>query len=46
MSLVTLLTGGQLLPRFVILGAATILIPWYLLCAAVADGGRSRAAGA
>jgi lipopolysaccharide/colanic/teichoic acid biosynthesis glycosyltransferase len=43
MSVVTLIAGGQLLPRFVILGAAAIVTPWYLLCASVAEGGRQRA---
>jgi lipopolysaccharide/colanic/teichoic acid biosynthesis glycosyltransferase len=43
MSVVTLVAGGQLLPRFVILGAAAIVTPWYVLCASVAEGGRQRA---
>ncbi len=43
MSVVTLVAGGQLLPRFVIFGAAGILVPWYLLCARIAEGGRARA---
>lgn len=43
MSLVTLAVGGQLLPRFVIFGAAAALVPWYVLCANVARGGHARA---
>ena len=43
MSLVTLIAGGQLLPRLVIFGAATASVPWFLVCAAVAEGGRQRA---
>ncbi len=42
MSLVTLVIGGQLLPRFVILGAAALLTPWYVICASVAERGRVR----
>ena len=43
MSLVTLVAGGQLLPRLVILGAAAVLVPWFVVCAALAEGGRQRA---
>jgi len=43
MSLITLMVGAQLLPRLVIFGAAAIAAPWYVLCAAVAEGGRQRA---
>ncbi len=43
MSLVTLVAGGQLLPRFVIFGAAAVTAPWNMLCAMVAEGGRQRA---
>ncbi len=43
MSLITLVAGGQLLPRFVILGAAAVSVPWYYLCAGIAEGGRARA---
>jgi lipopolysaccharide/colanic/teichoic acid biosynthesis glycosyltransferase len=43
MSLVTLIAGGQLLPRLVIFGAAAVLTPWYVLCVSVAEGGRQRA---
>ena len=43
MSLVTLVAGGQLLPRLVIFGAAAVSVPWFVVCAAVAEGGRQRA---
>jgi len=43
MSVVTLVAGGQLLPRFVIFGAAAVVTPWYVLAAMVAEGGRQRA---
>jgi lipopolysaccharide/colanic/teichoic acid biosynthesis glycosyltransferase len=43
MSVVTLVAGGQLLPRFVIFGAAAAVTPAYLLAALVAEGGRQRA---
>lgn len=42
MALVALVVGGQLLPRFVIFGAAAVLTPWYALCASVAERGRAR----
>ncbi len=42
-SAIQLLAGDALLPRFVVFGSALLLVPWYLLCAAVAMGGRSRA---
>lgn len=43
MSLVTLIAGGQLLPRLVIFGAAAVSVPLFVVCAAVAEGGRQRA---
>ncbi|MGZ4708648.1 MAG: sugar transferase [Acidimicrobiales bacterium] len=43
-SLLQLFVGDALLPRFVVLGAAFLLVPWYLLCAALATDGGSRAA--
>lgn len=43
-SLLQLFIGDALLPRFVVLGAAILLVPWYLLCAALATDGGSRAA--
>jgi lipopolysaccharide/colanic/teichoic acid biosynthesis glycosyltransferase len=42
-SAVELLAGDALLPRFVVFGSAVLLVPWYLLCTAIAQGGRSRA---
>ena len=41
-SVLQLLTGDALLPRFVVFGTAIVLVPWYLLCAALAAGGRQR----
>jgi lipopolysaccharide/colanic/teichoic acid biosynthesis glycosyltransferase len=43
-SMLQLFVGDALLPRFVVLGAAILLVPWYLLCAALATDGGSRAA--
>ena len=43
-SLLQLFIGDALLPRFVVLGAAILLVPWYLLCAALATDGGSRGA--
>lgn len=43
-SVLQLLTGDALLPRFVVFGSAVLLVPWYLFCAALAVGGRQRAA--
>lgn len=40
-----LLTGTALLPRWVVFGAALVLVPWFLLCAALCRDGRSRAEG-
>ena len=45
MSVFQLFIGDALLPRFVVFGAAILLVPWYLLCTAVATDGGSRAAG-
>lgn len=42
-SLLQLLVGSSLLPRFVVLGAAIIVVPWDLACAILATGGRARA---
>lgn len=42
-SLVQLLTGDALLPRFVVFGTAIATVPWALLCVALARGGRMRA---
>ncbi len=35
-SVVQLLVGDALLPRAVVLGSAAVLVPWYVLCAAIA----------
>jgi lipopolysaccharide/colanic/teichoic acid biosynthesis glycosyltransferase len=43
MSVITLVAGGQLLPRFVIFGAAALVTPVDVLAAMVAEGGRQRA---
>lgn len=43
MSLVQLALGTALLPRFVVAGTALLAVPWLIVCAAVASGGRSRA---
>src|SRR5262245_20372898 len=37
-SVVQLLAGDALLPRFVVFGSAMILVPWNLVCIAVARG--------
>lgn len=42
-SLLQLVVGDALLPRFVVFGASLLVVPWYLLCVAVAGGGRTRA---
>ena len=39
-SVIQLVLGDALLPRFVVFGAALVLVPWYLLCVAIATGGR------
>jgi lipopolysaccharide/colanic/teichoic acid biosynthesis glycosyltransferase len=41
MSLVQLVVGDTLLPRFVVFGAALLLVPWYLLVVNLARDGRS-----
>ena len=41
MSVVQLLVGDALLPRFVVFGAALLLVPWYMLCINLALDGRS-----
>ena len=42
-SLVQLLVGDALLPRFVVFGSALLLVPWYAACVRVATGGRANA---
>jgi lipopolysaccharide/colanic/teichoic acid biosynthesis glycosyltransferase len=43
MSAIQLFVGDALLPRFVVLGSACILVPWLVLCAALAHDADSRA---
>ena len=42
-SLVQLVTGDALLPRFVVFGSALLVAPWSMVCVALARGGRLRA---
>jgi len=42
-SLVQLVAGDALLPRFVVFGTAIVVVPWFMLCAAMAGDGRTRA---
>jgi hypothetical protein len=37
-SIVQLFVGDALLPRFVVFGAPLLLVPWYVLCVALAGG--------
>lgn len=41
-SVLQLVVGDALLPRFVVFGSAILLVPWYVLCVALATGGRYR----
>ena len=41
-SAVQFFVGDDYLPRFVVLGAAIVLVPWYALCAAATTDRRSR----
>jgi lipopolysaccharide/colanic/teichoic acid biosynthesis glycosyltransferase len=41
-SVVQLLVGSAVLPRFVVFGAAALLVPFAVLCAAIAQDGHSR----
>ena len=34
--------GSALLPRFVVFGAAVLVLPWYVACAVLSQGGRLR----
>src|SRR5919109_3730811 len=43
MSLIQLVAGTALLPRFVVFAVAIALVPWYVLCAAIASKGRAGA---
>jgi lipopolysaccharide/colanic/teichoic acid biosynthesis glycosyltransferase len=38
-SAVQLLVGDALLPRFVVFGSAILLVPWFVMCVALASGG-------
>ena len=42
-SALQLIAGDALLPRFVVLGSALILVPWFVLCAALSRDAESRA---
>ena len=41
-SALELVVGDALLPRFVVLGTAVALVPWYVVVAKLASGGRAR----
>jgi lipopolysaccharide/colanic/teichoic acid biosynthesis glycosyltransferase len=43
MSAVQLFAGDALLPRFVVLGSALVLVPWFMLCAALEHDAEGRA---
>jgi lipopolysaccharide/colanic/teichoic acid biosynthesis glycosyltransferase len=43
MSVLQLFAGDALLPRFVVIGSALILVPWYVLCSFLARDARTRA---
>jgi lipopolysaccharide/colanic/teichoic acid biosynthesis glycosyltransferase len=45
MSVLQLVVGDALLPRFVVFGSALVLTPWYLVCVAIARGGKLQAEG-
>jgi exopolysaccharide biosynthesis polyprenyl glycosylphosphotransferase len=42
-SVLQLFAGDALLPRFVVLGSAVILVPWYVLCSFLARDAHTRA---
>ena len=42
-SVLQLFAGDALLPRFVVLGSAVVLVPWYVLCSVLARDARTRA---
>jgi lipopolysaccharide/colanic/teichoic acid biosynthesis glycosyltransferase len=44
-SLVQLVVGDALLPRFVVFGSAILLVPWFLICAGLATDAGMAAAG-
>ena len=41
-SAIQFFVGDDYLPRFVVLGAAVVLVPWYVLCAAATTDTRTR----
>jgi len=41
-SIIQLVAGDTLLPRFVVFGSVLLLVPWNLVCIAIARGGRTR----
>ena len=41
-SVLQMLTGSAELPRFVVLGASAVLVPWAMLCVALTRDGRAR----
>ena len=43
MSFLQLFVGDALLPRFVVLGSAVVLVPWFVLCAALEQDAEGRA---
>jgi len=42
-SIIQLFAGDALLPRFVVFGSALVLVPWYVLCAAITGDVDARA---
>ncbi|HUR17415.1 MAG TPA: sugar transferase [Acidimicrobiales bacterium] len=44
-STVQIVLGSAVLPRFTIFGAAVLVLPWFVGCAAVSSGGRMRQEG-
>jgi exopolysaccharide biosynthesis polyprenyl glycosylphosphotransferase len=42
-SMIQLFAGDALLPRVVVFGSAVLLVPWLMICAGIATGGRTRA---
>jgi len=41
-SVIQLVLGSQLLPRFVVISAAVLAVPWFAICVGLADMGRER----
>jgi len=44
-SIAQLLVGSALLPRFVVVGTTAVIIPWFVICARLADDGTAKARG-